>query len=132
MFDNIYNMHNSAKKKNHENLSANFASHLHISPFFLHILSADSFSLCTIPGRRSHNSSGLIFYFFKCTIHWDFCSYYGCTRKHLNLFYLPEILCPDQHLPSIFLSSADSASSAPALTICAFCLSLAFFSSTQK
>lgn len=131
MFDNIYNMHNSAKR----NMKTSVLTLPPTCTFPIlppHPLGGQSFFLCTIPRRRSHNSSGLIFYFFKCTIYWDFCSYCGCTREHLNLFYLPEILCPDQHLPSIFLSSADSASSASALNICVFLSESAFFSSTQK
>lgn len=129
----IYTICTTQQKETWKLNSVNFASHLHVSPFFHHILSTDShFFFCTIPRCRSHNSNGLIFCLFKCTIYWDFCSYCGCTREHLNLFYLPEVLCPDQHLPSIFLSSANAARSAPALTICAFCLSAAFLVSTEK
>lgn len=111
----IYTICTTQPKKTWKLNSVSFASHLHVSPLFHHILSTDSHSfLCTLPRCRSHNSNGLIFCFFKCTIYWDFCSYCGCTREHLTLSYLP-----DQHLPSIFLSAANSAPSAPALTICA-------------
>lgn len=104
----IYTICTTQQKETWKLNSVNFASHLHVSPFFHHILSADShFFLCAILSCRSHNSNGLIFCFFKCTVYWDFCSYCGCTREHLNLFFLPEILCPDQHLPSVFLSSAN-------------------------
>lgn len=129
----IYTICTTQQKETWKLNSVNFASHLHVSPFFHHILSTDShFFFCTIPRCRSHNSNGLIFCLFKCTIYWDFCSYCGCTREHLNLFYLPEVLCPDQHLPSIFLSCANAARSAPALTVCAFRLSAAFPVSTEK
>lgn len=124
----IYTICTTQPKETWKLNSVSFASHLHVSPLFHRILSTDSHSfLCTLPRCRSHNSNGLIFCFFKCTIYWDFCSYCGCTREHLTLSYLP-----DQHLPSIFLSAANSAPSAPALTICASCLSAAFLGSTEK
>lgn len=85
----IYTICTTQQKETWKLNSVNFASHLHVSPFFHHILSTDShFFLCTIPRCRSLNSNGLIFCFFKCMIYWDFCSYCGCTREHLNLFYL--------------------------------------------